>query len=54
METSVSPIYDEPRVGDVKDSEADITKAKKLLGFDEQVSFKKGLKKTVQWFSENA
>lgn len=53
MGTSIDPIYDDPRVGDVKHSLADIDQAKKMLGFDVLVSFKDGLKKTVEWFSKS-
>jgi len=52
MGTSVEPVYEEARVGDVKHSLADIDKARKHLGFDVQVDFKSGLKKTVEWFSQ--
>jgi len=51
MDTNIEPIYETPRVGDVKDSLADITKAKSKLDFEVLVDFKEGLKKTVEWFS---
>src|ERR1700737_5557826 len=35
--------YDTPREGDIRDSQADITLAKELLGYDPQVSFEEGL-----------
>lgn len=38
------------RVGDVKDSHADISKAKSELGYEPVVIFKDGLKRTVEWF----
>src|SRR5215217_3467109 len=43
----VAPIYAEPRAGDVKDSQADISKAARLLGYQPTVSFEQGLDKTV-------
>ena len=46
----VEPIYAPPRAGDVKDSQADITKAKTLLGYAPIVSFEEGLDKTVAWY----
>jgi nucleoside-diphosphate-sugar epimerase len=46
----VEPIYAETRSGDVKDSQADITKAKKILGYEPIVSFEEGLKRTVEWY----
>lgn len=39
-----------PRVGDVKDTHADISKAKSRLGFDPKIKFAEGLKLTVDWF----
>jgi len=47
---SVEPIYAAPRAGDVKDSQADITKAQQLLGYRPIVSFEDGLAHTVAWY----
>ncbi len=44
------PILDAPREGDVKDSQADIFKARKMLGYDPTVPFEDGLRQTVAWF----
>jgi nucleoside-diphosphate-sugar epimerase len=44
------PIYAETRAGDVRDSQADIEKARRLLGYQPIVSFADGLKKTVEWY----
>lgn len=44
------PAYEEPRPGDVKHSQADVTKARELFGFSCSVSFEEGLKKTVEWY----
>ncbi len=46
----VEPIYAEPRAGDVKDSQADIAKARRVLGYEPIVSFEDGLAKTVAWY----
>jgi nucleoside-diphosphate-sugar epimerase len=35
--------YEKPRAGDIKDSYADISKAKKLLGYEPKVSLRDGL-----------
>jgi nucleoside-diphosphate-sugar epimerase len=48
--TTVSPTYAEGRKGDVRDSQADITKARELLGYEPSVSFEEGLTKTVDWY----
>lgn len=42
--------YGPPRVGDVRDSLADISKAKKLLGYDPKFSVHKGLQETWNYF----
>src|SRR5688500_10191026 len=47
---TVSPTYAEGRRGDVRDSQADITKARELLGYQPIVSFEDGLRKTVDWY----
>jgi nucleoside-diphosphate-sugar epimerase len=46
---TMSPIYKEERAGDVKDSQADITKAKTLLGYTPIVGLEEGLKYTLDW-----
>jgi nucleoside-diphosphate-sugar epimerase len=46
----VEPIYADPRAGDVKDSQADISKAQALLGYTPLVTFEDGLKQTVEWY----
>jgi len=46
----VEPLYAEPRTGDVKDSQADISKASRILGYSPTVSFDDGLQKTVAWY----
>ena len=51
--STVEPIYAEPRAGDVRDSQADISKAKRLLGYAPVVSFDDGLSRTVAWYRES-
>ena len=46
----VAPVYAEPRAGDVRDSQADITKARRLLGYEPSVSFEEGLRLTLGWY----
>jgi len=50
---NVKPTYLPSRKGDVKYSLADITLAKKLIGFKPVVSFKDGLKKAIEWYRVN-
>jgi UDP-glucose 4-epimerase len=47
---SVEPAYAAPRRGDVRDSRADIEKARRLLGYEPTVSFDEGLRKTIEWY----
>jgi UDP-N-acetylglucosamine/UDP-N-acetyl-alpha-D-glucosaminouronate 4-epimerase len=47
--TNLQPIYKEPRAGDVKDSQADITKARTLLGYAPTVGLEEGLRRTLDW-----
>jgi len=39
-----------PVAGDVRDSQADITRARTLLGYAPLVSFEDGLRRTVDWY----
>ena len=48
--TAVEPIYASPRAGDVRDSQADIGKAARLLGYTPLVTFDQGLRNTVEWY----
>lgn len=50
---TIEPIYREPRKGDVKNSLADITLAKELLGYEPSISVDVGLKQTMDWFQIN-
>jgi nucleoside-diphosphate-sugar epimerase len=47
---SIEPSYSDPRPGDVRDSQADISKARRLLGYEPTVSFEEGLRRTVEWY----
>jgi nucleoside-diphosphate-sugar epimerase len=49
---TVDPIYMEPRVGDVRDSLADLTKARRLLDYAPMVPFEEGLRRTIAWYRE--
>ncbi len=47
------PIYGPDRKGDIKHSNADISKAKRLLGYDPDWSFEKGINAAIEWYKEN-
>ena len=49
----VEPQFDEPRKGDIRDSNADISKAKKLLGYDPEYDFKHGIALAIDWYKAN-
>ena len=51
--SSLEPNYSNPRAGDVRDSQADIGKAQRLLGYTPIVSFAEGLGRTVKWYRES-
>lgn len=42
--------YDPPRNGDIRDSQADISLARKKLGYEPLVLFEEGLKRTWEWY----
>ena len=46
----VEPVFGPPRVGDVRHSLADISKARRLLGFEPRVSFEDALRLTLDWY----
>lgn len=48
--SNLEPIYEDSRPGDVKHSQADVERARELLGFSCDVSFEEGLEKTVEWY----
>lgn len=60
IETIGKAIGKEPKIkqlpmqpGDVERTYADISKAKKLIGYEPKTSFEEGIKKFVNWYKEN-
>jgi UDP-glucose 4-epimerase len=47
-----SPIYEEPRKGDVRHSLADVRRAKEIINYEPKVGIEFGLKKTVEFFQK--
>ncbi len=45
--------YDAPREGDIRDSQADISQARRYLGYEPQVGFHEGLELTFGWYRES-
>ena len=50
----VEPRFDPSRPGDVKHSLADIDLARTFLGYEPEVRFSDGLRRTVEWYKANA
>lgn len=52
LESNWEPVYREPRAGDIRNSLADITLAKKLLGYQPTRKFEAGLADTIDFFKK--
>lgn len=50
---NIEPVYGPDRPGDIKHSNADISKARKMLGYDPEWSFQKGIIAAIEWYKEN-
>ena len=50
---NVEPNFEPDRVGDIKHSYADVSKAKELLDYDSDWSFECGIKAAIEWYKEN-
>ncbi|CAM3775592.1 SDR family oxidoreductase [Aeromicrobium ponti] len=53
LEKDVQPIFGPDRKGDIKHSNADISKAKEMLGYNPDWSFERGIEAAIQWYKEN-
>lgn len=49
----LEPNFGPDRAGDIKHSNADISKAKELLGYNPDYSFQDGIKLAIEWYKEN-
>ena len=49
---SVAPTFGPPRAGDIRDSQADIERARTLLGYAPTIAFDEGLARTLAWARE--
>ncbi len=49
----VDPVYEPVRAGDVRDSLADISRAREAFGYDPQYTVEEGLAETVEWFRKH-
>ena len=48
--TRVEPMFQPPRAGDVRDSLADISRTREVLGYEPEIGFTEGLKRTVEYY----
>jgi UDP-glucose 4-epimerase len=48
--TNIQPRFDAPRAGDVRDSLADITAAREVLGYEPVVDFDEGLRRSIEYY----
>lgn len=50
---SIEPNFGPERAGDIKHSNADISKAREMLEYDPDWSFEKGIEAAIEWYKEN-
>ncbi len=48
--TNIEPQFAPPRAGDIRESLADITQARKLLGYEARISFEEGLRRSIDYY----
>ncbi len=53
LNKDIEPIFGPEREGDIKHSNADITKAKELLDYDPEYNFERGLSEAIEWYKGN-
>jgi len=53
LNSDLNPIFGEKRRGDIPHSNADISKAKKLLNYNPEISFSEGIRKTIEYYTKN-
>ena len=54
LETNVEPIFAPARIGDVRESLADITQARKWLNYESLVDFNEGLRRSIAYYKQIA
>ena len=53
LKADIKPVYQPTRAGDVKHSQADISLARKTIGYEPMVYFAEGLAKAIDWYKAN-
>jgi len=51
--STLDPVYEPPRPGEIKDSFADTTQAQKHLGYMPEVSLEEGISHTIAWYKSH-
>ena len=54
LDTNIPANYTEPRLGDIKHSLADVTRAKEILSFEPRIDFEQGLRLAIDWYKANS
>jgi UDP-glucose 4-epimerase len=50
--TDIAPQHEPARAGDIRDSMADVTRARQDLGYDPQVGFAEGLERSISYYRD--
>ena len=53
LQVETEPVFGPVRPGDIRHSNADISKARRLLGYAPDYDFAKGLAEAIQWYKDN-
>ena len=53
LHIKLEPVFGPARLGDIRHSNADISKARKLLAYDPQYSFEDGIRLAIDWYKKN-
>ncbi|MBT4484183.1 MAG: NAD-dependent epimerase/dehydratase family protein, partial [Candidatus Latescibacteria bacterium] len=53
LNSDIKPIYKPPWPGDVRDSIADISAARRAFGYNPAIDVREGLKRSIEWFKQN-
>lgn len=54
LDYDIEPVYEQERKGDVLHSQADISKARRILGYEPMVDLETGIERTLDWFRVSA
>ena len=53
LDKKIEPQYGPDRKGDIRHSNADITKARKMLNYEPEWNFRDGIEESIKWYREN-